>query len=82
MDNLEQKLKDIFETTFPDLPTEKINAATQENTQNWDSVAAITLMNLIEEEFQMQMDFEDLADLTSFEKIKDYLAAKIPETKA
>jgi acyl carrier protein len=81
MDNLEHRLKIIFETTFPDVPADKITAATQENTQTWDSVAAITLMNLIEEEYEIQMDFEDLADLTSFEKVRVYLAAKFAGTK-
>ena len=40
---------------------------------NWDSVAAITLMNVIEDEFGMEMDLDDLADLDSFEKLHAYL---------
>ena len=82
MDSLTQKLVSIFETAFPDLPRGKATSATQENTQNWDSVAAITLMNLIEEEFEIEMDFEDLADLTSFQLIHDYIAAKLSSVKA
>jgi acyl carrier protein len=82
MDNSEQRLIKIFETAFPDLPVEQITAATQEQTQNWDSVAAITLMNLIEEEFAIQMDFEDLGELTSFQKILAYINRKLAETAA
>jgi acyl carrier protein len=82
MDNVEQKLKTIFETTFPDIAPDAITLATQDNTQTWDSVAAITLMNLIEEEFQIQMDFEDLGDLTSFQKIKEYVGTRLAGARA
>ena len=36
-------------------------------------MAAITLMNVIEDEFGMEMDLDDLADLDSFEKVYAYL---------
>jgi acyl carrier protein len=77
MANVEDRLVGIFETTFPDLDPSAVRSATQESTANWDSVAAITLMNLIEEEFAIEMDFGDLGDLTSFEKIRDYISTKV-----
>jgi len=73
MDKNRDRLVQIFETVFPGLPADKIPQATQENIQNWDSVAAITLMNLIEEEFEMEVDFDQVAELTSFSKILEYL---------
>ncbi len=82
MDNSEEKLVKIFETAFPDLPADQITTATQDRTQNWDSVAAITLMNLIEEEFAIQMDFEDLGELTSFQKILAYINRKLAQAAA
>jgi acyl carrier protein len=82
MDNSEERLVKIFETTFPDLPTDQITTATQDRVQNWDSVAAITLMNLIEEEFSIQMDFEDLGELTSFQKILTYVNGKLEQAAA
>ena len=82
MDNSEEKLVKIFETAFPDLPVDQITTATQDRTQNWDSVAAITLMNLIEEEFAIQMDFEDLGELTSFPKILTYVNRKLAQAAA
>jgi acyl carrier protein len=80
MDNTEERLTKAFETAFPDLPANRITSATQETIQSWDSVAAITLMNLIEEEFAIQMDFEDLGELTSFEKILNYVNGKLAQT--
>jgi acyl carrier protein len=82
MDNLEQRLKNLFETVFPDLPPEKIESATQETVESWDSVAAITLMNLIEEEFGIEMDLDRAAELTSFSKILVYLKERGVQTAA
>ncbi len=80
MDSTEQRLEGIFETVFPDLSPERVKTASQDSVENWDSVAAITLMNLIEEEFGIEMDFEDLGELTSFERILNYLEGKAAHT--
>jgi acyl carrier protein len=80
MDNTEERLIKVFETAFPDLPADRIASATQDKVPTWDSVAAITLMNLIEEEFAIQMDFEDLGELTSFQKILTYVNGKLAQT--
>jgi acyl carrier protein len=77
MDNIEQRLENVFGTVFPDLPAQRIKSAAQDSVENWDSVAAITLMNLIEEEFGVEMDFDDVAELTSFSKIHDYLKGRL-----
>ena len=79
MDNSETRLVKVFEAVFPDLSPDQIPSASQDTVQNWDSVAAITLMNLIEEEFSIQMEFEDLGDLTTFAKVLAYVDAKIAQ---
>jgi acyl carrier protein len=73
MDSTESRLVKVFETVFPDVPRERIQSASQENVGAWDSVAAITLMNVIEEEFEIQLDFDKAAELTSFGEILSYL---------
>ena len=40
---------------------------------SWDSLAGITLLSLIEEEFGIAISPDDSADLISFELIFDYL---------
>ena len=82
MTNLDHRLISVFHNAFPEIPKDKLQQTTQQNTQSWDSVAAITLMNLIEEEFDIQLEFDDLADLTSFELVKNYLASKMALPKA
>ncbi len=68
-----QRLTNCFQVVFPDLPQQEIAAASTASVAAWDSVAAITLMNVIEDEFGFQMDLDDLADLDSFEKLYLYL---------
>ncbi len=73
MDEIRQKLINCFQVVFPDMPVDEIPAASTATVANWDSVAAITMMNVIEDEFGLDMDLDDLADLDSFEKIHAYL---------
>jgi hypothetical protein len=40
-------------------------------------VAAITLLNVIEDEFQITMDLDMAAELDSFQKIQNHLAASV-----
>ena len=80
MDNLEQRLVKVFGTVFPDLPADRIPSASQSTTEGWDSIAAITLINLIEEEFEIQMDFDRAAELTSFPEILTYLKGTLSHT--
>jgi acyl carrier protein len=75
----QQRLVRVFEAVFPDLPPASIPTATQETVKTWDSVAAITLLNLIEEEWEMEVDFADVAELTSFAKILAYLNQRAVE---
>jgi acyl carrier protein len=74
MDESRERLAQCFQVVFPSLKDNaEIFAATQATVAEWDSVAAITLVNVLEEEFQIEMDFEVLGDLTSFELVLDYL---------
>lgn len=73
MDETRQRLTNCFQVVFPDLPPEALTTASTATVTAWDSIAAITLMNVIEEEFGFQMDLDDLADLDSFEKVYSYL---------
>lgn len=73
MDTTKGRLISCFQIVFPDLPESNIPAANQESVAAWDSIAAITLVNVIEDEFQIQMDLDQLADLDSFPRILDYL---------
>jgi acyl carrier protein len=73
MANVETRLVGCFQAVFPDLPEAAIRLASQEKVEQWDSVAAITLVNVIEEEFSTQIDYDRLPELDTFSKILEYL---------
>jgi acyl carrier protein len=77
MDEMREKLAGCFRVVFPDMPPEAVYTASQSSTPQWDSVAAISLVNVLEEEFGIELDFEALADLTSFPLILDYLKVQV-----
>jgi len=73
MDDTKTRLIKCFELVFPDLPVSQIPAASQAGVAAWDSVAAITMVNVVEDEFNIQIDLDMLADLDSFDRILAYL---------
>jgi len=75
--DLRQRLTKCFELVFPDLPKDEIAGASPATVAAWDSVAAITLMNVVEDEFGLQIDLDDLANLDSFDKLHSYLQKRL-----
>ncbi len=73
MDEVQNRLTKCFQIVFPDLPPSEISNARQESVAAWDSVASITLLNVIEEEFQIEIDLELVAELDSYERVRQYL---------
>jgi acyl carrier protein len=78
MDTIKPRLVSCFQTVFPSLPEQEIPTATQSTVEAWDSIAAITLVGVIEDEFGIQMEMDALADLDSFPRIHEYVAAGLP----
>jgi acyl carrier protein len=77
MDDVKKKLIGCFQIVFPDLSESEIPQLTQANAAGWDSVAAITLLNVLEDEFAIEMDLDHVADLDSFDKIYAYLQQRL-----
>ncbi len=77
MDDIRKRLINCFELVFPDLPQLEIPSASQTSIAAWDSVAAITMVNVVEDEFNLQIDLDILADLDSFERILAYLETEV-----
>lgn len=76
MNDTRERLIKCFAAVFPELTPEEIVVASPASVGSWDSVAAITLMNVIEEEFGIQIDPEELENLVSFELVLDYLQSE------
>ena len=77
MDDLRQRLASCFRLVFPELTDEEVPLAAMASVGSWDSLATITLVTVIQEEFSVQVPAEDLASFVSFELILDYLARQV-----
>ncbi len=77
MDETRSRLIKCFETVFPEMPETEIVNATQSSVATWDSIAAITLLNVIEDEFGITMDLELAGELDSFPKIYEHLKTTV-----
>lgn len=77
MNTIRDRLVVCFQTVFPDLPEAEIPMAAQASVVAWDSVAAITLVNVIEDEFGIEVDFDLLAELDSFGRVHEYLCTEM-----
>jgi acyl carrier protein len=75
MDEMEKRLAACFSAVLPELTTEEIPQASATSVKSWDSVATITLMAVVEEEFGISIDVEDPAQFDSYQQILGYLRA-------
>jgi acyl carrier protein len=77
MDDVKERLTRCFQIVFPDLPESDIPLVSQATAAGWDSVAAITLLNVLEDEFAIEVDLEQVAELDTFDKIYTYLQQRL-----
>ncbi|HYA18096.1 MAG TPA: acyl carrier protein [Bryobacteraceae bacterium] len=73
MTEVRQKLAHCFSIAFPKMDPGDYATASAGNTAAWDSVAQVTLLSLIGEEFGVDIDFEQFEGATSFEAIAERL---------
>jgi acyl carrier protein len=76
MPDLQTRLIGCFSVIFPDLDAKDCPRATMDTTTGWDSVATVTLINVVEEEFGIQIDLDDVEQMVSFEQFLNYLRAR------
>jgi acyl carrier protein len=67
MDEISQRLVNCFVAVFPTLNVEHLELVAPTNVEGWDSVATVTLMSVIEEEFGIEIDPENIETLLSFD---------------
>jgi acyl carrier protein len=73
MDEMEKRLAACFSAVLPEVTAEEILQASATSVKSWDSVATITLIAVVEEEFGITIDVEDPARFDSFAGILEYL---------
>ena len=72
-DQVTDRLRECFIEVFPDLPDDQIQTASRAEMSEWDSLATLTLLAVIEEEFGLQLDDEAIAKLTSFSAVREVI---------
>lgn len=76
MINTNQRLANCFANAFPEIQPNEIPTASAASLAAWDSVAHITLLSAISEEFGVEFAPEDFEQLISFALIADFFAAR------
>jgi acyl carrier protein len=73
MSNIQERLINCYNTVFPDLSRDEILRADAASVAAWDSLATVTLIAVIEEEFGVEIAPENFEYLTSFELTNQFL---------
>ena len=73
MDEVDDRLLRCFSSVFPDLTPDQIRTPSAEFLSAWDSLTAVTLVAVLEEEFGMQINLMDLPEQVTFEAVQKYI---------
>lgn len=73
MDKTQARLTNCFLAVFPELTVDQVASASSTTVRSWDSVAGVTLLAVVEEEFGIQLDNNSVAGLNSFQDFLNYL---------
>jgi acyl carrier protein len=75
MNNSSERLANCFAAVFPNLNQGQILLATPTSVEGWDSITTLTLMSVIEEEFAIEIDPDDIEHLLSFDSALAFLTS-------
>jgi acyl carrier protein len=77
MSDARRRLIKCFGAVFPDLPVPEVPRASSGSVDGWDSLATVTLLSVVEEEFGIAVDVDDFDALDSFETLLAYLEGAV-----
>jgi acyl carrier protein len=78
MNQTRARLIQCFSAVFPDLGEDEIPQVARESMANWDSLANFSLIAVIEEEFGIRIDADDVDRFVSFGSVVEILQSKQP----
>ena len=76
MTNIETSVSQCFANVFPDIPAAEFPGRSAASLARWDSIAHVTLLSIISEEFSLDIAPDDYAELTSYLLILDYVKSQ------
>lgn len=68
MPDTQIRLIRCFRAVFPELTENEVVHANMGSTANWDSMATVTLIAVVEEEFGMRFEVDELENMNSFQR--------------
>jgi acyl carrier protein len=77
MNDAPARLAECFAAVFPELKRGDIPRASTATVAAWDSLASATLLAVVEEEFHLEIDPEQLEDLQSFDALLGYVTCRL-----
>ena len=77
MSHIQSRVAACFMSVFPDLAEGDVTRASQASLSQWDSVAHVTLLSAIAEEFQIELDEESFESLASYLLIVDFVEGQL-----
>jgi acyl carrier protein len=77
MNDIQERVASCFSAVFPDLRPEEIPRASAATVAAWDSVAQVTLLSSIGEEFGLDLGMDDFEALVSYASIVDHVESKL-----
>ena len=78
MNDIKGRVNRCFSNVFPDIPPAELVRASTASLAAWDSLAQVTLLSSIGEEFGVNFELDDFEELVSYPLIVDYLENRIP----
>lgn len=73
--NIEEKVLEIMRMTFG--VNEVTTDASQKNCEQWDSLRHLTLASELEEAFDLELEPEEIAEMTDFARVVAMLKSKL-----
>ena len=77
MTTIPSRVSQCFLNVFPDIAAADLPRASQADLPQWDSVAHVTLLSAICEEFQIELDDDSFESLTSYSLIVDFVESQV-----
>ena len=77
--SIPSRVSQCFLNVFPDLTAADLPRASQAGLAQWDSVAHVTLLSAICEEFQIELDDDSFETLTSYLLVVDFVESHVAQ---
>jgi acyl carrier protein len=76
MNDVKVRLEDCFRVVFPDVPDGDLSSLSAHDLEAWDSLATVTLVSVIQEEFEKDVPADAASQFVSFDAILGFLTSR------